>query len=215
MLFMRALFLASFLFGVSSRPAFAAQKVRALIVLNEGYRPEEYFEPRKIFDKEGFEVKVAGHYKGNILPSRRHVAETPPVPADFTFADASVRDFDVVVFVGGNGAWNDFLPNSDVHRILLDATKENKFTALICAATGLLATAQNLDGDHPQFKGKHVTGYFEVEGLLKRVGLVNYDKGADGKPYVVTEGRLITGRDPMSAQLFGQTIVKALKTSAK
>ena len=184
---------------------------KVLMVLNEGYRPEEYFTPRKSFDQAGFDVKVAGHYEGKILPSRKHISEVPPVPTDLTFDRVLVKDYDAVVFVGGNGAWNDFLPSPAVHKILLDSIKDEKITALICAATGLLATADNLDGAHPHFKGRHVTGFFEVAGILKRLGLVNYDSGVDGKPFVVTDGKLITGRDPISAELFGRTIVAALK----
>lgn len=194
---------------LSQSAALAAPKI--LMVLNEGYRPEEYFEPRKIFDQAGFAVKVASHYKGNVLPSRKHISEVPPVPADLTFEEVSVNGYDAVVFVGGNGAWNEFLPSPAVHKILLDSVKEGKLTALICAATGLLATAGNLDGTHPQFKDRHVTGFFEVEGLLKKVGLLNYDGGTPGKPYVVTDGKLITGRDPISSKLFGETIVTALR----
>ena len=92
----------------------------------------------------------------------------------------------------------------------------NGFDAVVfVGATGLLATANNLDGEHPQFKGKRVTGYYEVGGLLKNVGLVNYDKGVAGKPFVVTDGRLITARDPLSAQLFGRTILKAIENNGQ
>lgn len=186
------------------------QARKVLIVLNEGYRPEEYFEPRKIFDKAGFAVTVAGHYEGKILPSKKHISEVPPVKTDLIFQKVTVADYDAVVFVGGNGAWNEFLPNPAVHKILMASVDQHKLTALICAATGLLATANNLDGAHPQFKGRHVTGFFEVEGILRQVGLVNFDKGAEGKPFVVKDGKLITGRDPMSAELFGQTIASEL-----
>jgi len=189
----------------------APKAARVLIVLNEGYRPEEYFEPRKLFDNAGFHVKVASHYTGNVLPSRPHIREVPPVPSDLTFDKVSVDDYDAVIFVGGNGAWNDFMPNPDVHKILLNSMKAGKLTALICAATGLLATAGNLDGQHPQFEGKHVTGFFEVEGMLKTLGHLKYDAGVAKQPYVVTDGKLITGRDPISAKLFGETIVAALK----
>lgn len=92
----------------------------------------------------------------------------------------------------------------------MSAFQKHKITALICAATGLLATANNLDGEHPQFQGFHVTGYFEVAGLLKYVGKVNYDSGKKDKPNVIVDGNLITGRDPSSAQLFGQTVADAV-----
>ena len=205
---MKHLLLLPLLFVASK--SFAASTPRVLMVLNQGYRPEEYFEPRKLFDAAKFSVKVAARYEGDVLPSRSHISEVPPIHADVVFEKVSVLDFDAIVFVGGNGAWNDLLPSPAVHKILLDATKAGKITALICAATGLLATANNLDGTHPQFAGRNATGYFEVEGLLKNVGNLKYDGGLPGKPYVVTDGKLITGRDPISAKLFGETIVKAL-----
>jgi protease I len=191
----------------------SSQKI--LIVLNQGYRPEEYFEPRKLFDEAGLQVTVAAREVGSVLPSKKHISEVPPVPATVAFDHVVAKDYDAIVFVGGNGAWNDLLPNPNVHKILLDSVKSGKITALICAATGLLATAGNLDGDHPQFQGRHVTGYFEVEGILKKVGLVNYDGGAVGLPYVVTDGKLITGRDPSSAKLFGKSVIAALKSVEK
>ena len=189
----------------------AESSKKILMVVNYGYRPEEYFSPRSLFDIAGFNVKVAAHYEGTVLPSKSHITEVPAVKVDLTFQNVNVNDFDAVVFVGGNGAWNDFLPNPDVHKILLESIRQKKVTALICAATGLLATADNLDGNHPTFKGRHVTGYFEVAGLLKQMGLVNYDSGVAGKPFVVIDQNLITARDPMSAIDFGEAIVAALK----
>ena len=208
---MKTLFFISLALFLVSSVSLATQRPKVLMVINEGYRPEEYFEPRKLFDAAGFDVKVAAHYMGSVLPSRSHISEVPPIPADLTFDKTSASDYDAVVFVGGNGAWNDMIPSPAVHKILLESVQAGKITALVCAATGLLATANNLDGNHPQFKGRHVTGYFEVEGLLKQVGQVKYDSGVAGKPYVVTDGKLITGRDPISAKLFGETIVSALQ----
>jgi protease I len=198
--------------SISLTPAlsWAVAPKKILMVLNEGYRPEEYFVPRKLFDKEGFQVEVAAHYEEDVHPSRKHIAEVPPIKVDVIFDRVSVKDYDAIVFVGGNGAWNKMLPIPSVHKILLDSIREEKITALICASTGLLATADNLDGLHPKFKGRHVTGYYEVEGLLTRVGQVNFEKGDAKKPFVVVDGKLITGRDPLSAELFGKTIVQML-----
>lgn len=209
-------YFAIFIFGtlfcvLHSANAEAKPKQKILIVINENYRPEEYFEPRKIFDREGYDVQVASHHAGEVRPSRKHISEVPPVIADLTFEKVTVANYDAIVFVGGNGAWNEFLPNPNVHKILLDSAKQGKITALICAATGLLALANNLDGEHPQFKGRHVTGYFETEGLLKKIGLLNFDRGPAGKAFVVVDEKLITGRDPISAKLFGESIVKSLK----
>lgn len=191
----------------------ANSPIKVLMVVNEGYRPEEYFEPREAFDHAGFEVKIAGNNGESLHPSRAHIREVAPLKVDFTFDRVFVKDYDAVVFVGGNGAWNDFLPNTYVHKILLESVRTGKITALICAATGLLATANNLSGESPQFKDRHVTGYSEVEGLLKRLGQLNYERGIQGKPLVISDGNLITGKDPSSAKIFGATIVSALRRS--
>ena len=70
----------------------AATPHRVLIILNEGYRPEEYFEPRKLFEEAGYQVKVAAHYAGVVRPSRKHISEVPAVPADLTFDQVSVQN---------------------------------------------------------------------------------------------------------------------------
>lgn len=58
-----------------------------------------------------------------------------------------------------------------------------------------------------------MTGYFRVEGMLRNLGKVDYDPGVADKPYVVVDGNLITGRDPLSAQRFGETMVERLSSS--
>jgi len=94
---------------------------------------------------------------------------------------------------------------------LINSVKSKKMVVgLICAGTGILATANNFDGSTPQFKGRHVTGYGEVSGLLKHQGQVNYESGDLIKPHVVEDENLIIGRDPMPSQLFADTIIKRL-----
>jgi putative intracellular protease/amidase len=56
-----------------------------------------------------------------------------------------------------------------------------------------------------------VTGYFRAEGILRQLGRVNYDPGEKGKPFVVIDGKLITGRDPDSSVLFGETVARELQ----
>jgi|GEM_PF-1776341 len=193
----------------------AVNQTRVLMIVDQGYRPEEYFQPRKLFEKAGFSVEVAALVAGVVLPSRSHINEVPPIPVDVTTDRVLVQNYDAIVFVGGNGAWNEFLPNTAIHRILIESIHANKVTALICAATGLLATANNFSGETPQFQGRHVTGYFEVEGILRKLGKLNYDGGTPGKPFVVTDGILITGRDPSSAQIFGETVINQIKSFKK
>ena len=73
--------------------------------------------------------------------------------------------------------------------------------------------------------GKNVTGFtnteeaavqltdivpFLVEDMLVKNG-GNYSKGADWQPYVVTDGKLITGQNPASSEPAAQAVLRQLK----
>lgn len=184
--------------------------VRVLMIINEGFMAPEYYEPRKLFDQAGFKVTVAAKYAGMIAPDKRNTE--PPVKADLSFEQVRLSDYDALTFAGGNGAWTDYFPSDTVHKLLTEALQTQMVTGLICASTGLLGMANNYNGQAvPVAKGRHVTGYFRVEGLLRELGQVNYDGGDPKQPYVVVDGNLITGRDPMSSLSFGETLVQILK----
>ena len=200
------------LFLIFATPSHAAQK-KVLMMVSNGFYAPEYFHPRAEFDKAGFKVTVASQYGGQVRPDRRQWKSHSDVTADKKFSEIDPANYDAIVFAGGNSAWEDFFPNQDVHKLLTHFVKsDKKIAALLCSSTGLLGIANNLDGDGTPFaKGRHVTGYKRVKGILTKMGEVNYDGGVEGKPYVVVDKNLVTGRDPSSSQLFGETITKLLK----
>jgi len=210
---MYKILLITFLF--STELAFASPK-KILMIINEGFQVDEYFTPRALFAKEGYEIETASKYGGKVNPGKRYIPDYKPVQTDLSFEQIKIEDYDAITFSGGAGAWTDYFPNKMLHQVLLKAVKNKKMVVgLICAGTGVLATANNLDGSTPQFKGRLVTGYGEVSGLLKLQGQVHYESGDLNKPYVVEDENLVTGRDPMSSQLFGETIVKKLNSNKK
>lgn len=204
--------LLTLLLTLASCASFAHPQKRVLMVINEGFQIDEYFTPRRIFEEAGFEITVASRFGGEVRPGRKYWDTTAPVKADLNFSEIDVAAYDAITFTGGGGAWSDYFPDQTLHKVLMAAVKrEDMVVGLICAATGLLAVAQNLDGSNPQFKNRHVTGYADVSGLLKTQGQVNYDAGDLTKPKVVVDGNLVTGRDPMSAGLFGQKVLELLR----
>ena len=198
------------LLSLVSLSSYAAEKKILMLVSNGFYAPE-YYTPRAIFEKNNFQITVAAKYSGLTYPDRRNV-DFEPVKADITFKEVNIDDYDAFVFAGGNGAWEDFFPNETIHKLISEAMNQNKVVALLCTATGLLGMANNFSGEgEPIAKGRNVTGYKRVEGILKFLGKVNYITGEKGKPHVIVDGNLITGRDPISSELFGKTVVNALK----
>ncbi len=190
-----------------------AKNVKTIVmVINEGFWAPEYYEPRAIFDHDGYQITVAGEVAGLIHPDSRNT-EFAAVRADITYEQIDISKYDAITFAGGNGAWTSYFPNPVIYKVLAEAfAKKDMITALLCSSTGLLGVANNFDGKStPIAKGRHVTGYYRVVALLKNIGQVSYDAGEKDKPFVVVDKNLITGRDPMSAELFGREVSKKLK----
>lgn len=184
---------------------------KVLMMVSEGFYAPEYYVPLKAFESKGIQVVTATKYAVTTQPDRRQLGEYPAVKGDLTFDKIEVADFDAIVFAGGNGAWEDFFPNADVHKALTQFIKAGKVVALLCSSTGLLGVANNLDGNgEPIAKGRRVTGYERVEGLLTKMGQVKYSAGEKGRPHVVVDGNLITGRDPISSELFAEKVIEVL-----
>ncbi|MCB9091205.1 MAG: DJ-1/PfpI family protein [Halobacteriovoraceae bacterium] len=199
-----------FVFMLACNSVFAAPKV--LFMVSDGFYAPEYYEPLKIFKKAGFTITTAAKYNSSVRPDRRQVDQYPSVNPDITFDKVVASKYDAIVFAGGNGAWEDFFPNENVHKLLTHFMTEGKVTALLCSSTGLLGVANNLSGSgKPIAVGRKATGYKRVKGLLVELGKVEYFSGESGKPFVIVDQNLITGRDPLSSKLFGETVVKVIK----
>ncbi|HXH30997.1 MAG TPA: DJ-1/PfpI family protein [Bacteriovoracaceae bacterium] len=188
-----------------------AQSQRILFMVNRGFNAHEFYVPLEVFKKAGHRVTTATLEASVTLPDHRQLKDFPGVRGDLTFKQINFQDFDAIVFAGGNGSWEDYFPNEDVHRVLTQFMASGKIVALVCASTGLLGVANNLDGQGtPIAAGRNVTGYYKVEGLLRVLGKVRYHPGKKGQPFVVVDRNLITGRDPESAELFAKTVVEEL-----
>ena len=176
-----------FLLTLVSLNSFAVPK-KVLMFVSGGFYAPEYYTPRALIEKEGHEVTVAAKYEGLTMPDRRNI-EYSPVRADITFDQVNVEDYDAFVFAGGNGAWEDFFPNPDVHRVVTEALNQGKILALLCSSTGLLGVTNNLSGEgEPVAVGRNVTGYKRVRGLMIKMGKVNYSTGVEGQPHVFVDG---------------------------
>jgi len=207
---MKTIFVMLFLWAFTSQAGTHFPK-RVLMMVSEGFYAPEYYKPLKAFKEAGFLVTTATKYNRPTKPDERQLQTASPVIPDLTFKQINANDYDAIVFAGGNGAWEDFFPNRDVHKALTSFMGQKKLVALLCSSTGLLGFANNLDAKGtPIAKGAKTTGYEKVEGILTVLGKVNLLTGDKNKPFVVTDGNLITGRDPMSSNLFAETIIHYL-----
>ncbi|MDR3431364.1 MAG: type 1 glutamine amidotransferase domain-containing protein [Rouxiella aceris] len=137
-------------------------------------------------------------------------------------AEIDANEFDAIFYPGGHGPLWDLA--QDPHSIALIQAfwQAGKPVAAVCHAPGVLCQVE-ID-DIPLVKDKHVTGFsnseeeavqltdivpFLVEDELKKNG-GEYSKAADWRPYVMVDGKLITGQNPASSSTVAQALLKML-----
>jgi protease I len=185
------LFIGFQLQSISYAEGVSAMKRVVMIIAQENFRDEELLQPKKILEEAGITVKVASRAKGEatgMLGAR--------VLPDMTLQDINVRDFDAIIFVGGQGAsiyWDDPF----AHSIANDANSAGKLVAAICIAPVTLAKAGLL-------KGKKATVWASEEGELTSEG-ARYTAKA-----VERDGNIITATGPAAAVEFAKKLVEAL-----
>ncbi|MFD2247795.1 type 1 glutamine amidotransferase domain-containing protein [Pontibacter ruber] len=139
-------------------------------------------------------------------------------------SEVRAEDYDAVFYPGGHGPLWDLASDRDSIRLIEDFTKQHKPVAAVCHGPAVLAEAK-APGGEPLVKGKKVAGFtnseeeavqltnivpFLLEDRLKELG-GNYSKVDDWKPYVVTDGLLITGQNPASSEPAAEELLRMLQ----
>ncbi|MBT9458325.1 MAG: type 1 glutamine amidotransferase domain-containing protein [Burkholderiaceae bacterium] len=205
-----------------------------------GFWLEEFAAPYYVFQDAGAAITLASPLGGQPPldpksddPSaqteatkrfRADPAATAQLAKTAPLSDIKAEDFDAVFYPGGHGPLWDLA--EDPHSIALIETmaRAGKPVSAVCHAPGVLRHAMNADGT-PLVSGRKVTGFtnseeaavqltdvvpFLVEDMLKANGGV-YSKGADWQPYVLTDGRLVTGQNPASSEQAATAVLALLR----
>ena len=162
-----------------------------MVIAPRDFRDEEYFEPKAILEKAGFDVITSSFKVGEVQGAGGKTTQ-----ADVLVSEVKPEEFQAVVFVGGPGMV-DLVNNPDLIKLAKQFCEAQKIVSAICVAPSILANAGIL-------KGLSATGWSGItQNLLQ--------KGANviNKP-VVWSGKVITAEGPMASQEFGETLVKAL-----
>ncbi len=136
-------------------------------------------------------------------------------------------DFDTAFYPGGHGPLWDLAEDHNSVKLIESFLAANKPVALVCHAPGALRHVKKPDGT-PLVEGKKVAGFtnseeaamgltdvvpFLVEDELKAKGGL-YSKGPDLKPYIVSDGLLITGQNPASSGPAAKALIEQLSKAA-
>ena len=141
-------------------------------------------------------------------------------------ADISAADYDAVFYPGGHGPLWDLTDDKESIALIEDMFAAGKPVAAVCHAPAVLRNTVAPDGA-PLIEGKSVTGFSnseeeavqltDVVPYLLEDELVlkggNYSKSSDWHPYVVTDGKLITGQNPASSEQAAQAVLASLSST--
>jgi len=208
-----------------------------------GFWLEEFAAPYYIFKDAGVDVTVVSPKGGHPPLDPKSDAADAQTEATRRFkADSaaqavlahtgklsgvSAEAFDALFYPGGHGPLWDLAEDADSIKLIETMAAAGKTVSAVCHAPGVFRRALAADGS-PLVKGKKVTGFtnteeaavelthivpFLVEDMLVKNGGI-YSKGADWKPYVVTDGKLITGQNPASSAAAAQAVLSQLKSGS-
>jgi len=163
-----------------------------LIPLAQGCEELEAVTVIDLLRRAGLEVITAGLDDQPVTASRG-----TRLLADTTLDAALLRDYDMVVLPGGQPGADNLDQDARIHALLHRMSQQGKYTAAICAAPKVLATAGLL-------AGKHATGY---PGVLEKLNLGDVQLNSQA---VVTDGKVITSRGPGTAMDFALELIELL-----
>ncbi len=168
-----------------------------LIPLAQGCEELEAVTVIDLLRRAGVEVITAGLDDQPVKASRGTV-----LMPDTTLEAVLDRDFEMIVLPGGLPGADHLNNDPRIHTLLLQMTDAGKYTAAICAAPKVLASAGLLNG-------KHATSF---PGALDNIQTDNLQY--EQTP-VVVDGKVITSRGPGTAMDFALTLIEHLLSKAK
>lgn len=168
----------------------------AIFIAFQGFRDEEYSEPKKALEAAGHQVTTVSTARGEARGKFRVTALV-----DKVLDEIDPADFDALALVGGPGAL-EYLDNPRVHALFRKAAELGKVYGAICISPVVLAHAGLL-------KGRNVTCWPDGAAEVAKGG-GNYT-GAE----LEIDGKLITASGPVPARKYGQAIAEALKQEGK
>ncbi|HNZ87362.1 MAG TPA: DJ-1/PfpI family protein [Methanofastidiosum sp.] len=159
-------------------------------VAQEGFRDEELFIPRSIFEERGFTVTVVSHNTGTAWSKFGKIIEVLGIE------DINLENYDAFLLVGGPGSF-EYSDDKTLHNYIKDAEKKLKLVGAICYSPNIMAKAGVL-------KGKRATVWGEPD-------IFNEQKVIFDNKNVVKDGKIITANGPDAALEWAKEIISYLE----
>jgi putative intracellular protease/amidase len=204
-----------------------------------GFWLEEFTSPYYEFIDNGYDVAIASP-KGGKPPvdpkscqKENQTESTQRFEKDkaaqgtlentMVLSQVSASDYDTLFLPGGHGPMWDLSADKNMKKLVEDFYSDKKIISAVCHGPAGLLQATDQDGNSI-LKDKKITGFtnneesivgltkvvpFSLENRMKELG-GKFEKGQDFKPFVVSDGQLITGQNPKSSILAAEKVVEIL-----
>ena len=199
---------------------------------------EEFTTPYYIFLDAGYEVVVASP-KGGAVPidpsslgedyqtesTRRYMASPCKVLENsLKLADCKTDDYAAVFYPGGHGPMWDLATDPTNARLIEHMDAAGKIIGAVCHGPAALLSAKTPEG-HPFIRDKRISAFsnaeeeavglqhavpFSLEDNIKVLG-GQYSCALKWLGHHTVDGNLVTGQNPQSAVLVGQSMVELLQ----
>ncbi|OLS64350.1 type 1 glutamine amidotransferase domain-containing protein [Pseudomonas putida] len=204
-----------------------------------GFWLEEFAAPYYVFKDAGAEVVLASPAGGqppldpkSELPdfqtelTQRFKADPEAqraLASTVKLDSIEASDFDTVFYPGGHGPLWDLAESPRSIALIEAFERAGKPIGFVCHAPGVLRHVKAADGS-PLVGGRRVTGFtngeeadvqltdvvpFLIEDEFQRLGGL-YEKTGNWQPFVVVDGRLVTGQNPASSEDAAKALLKLL-----
>jgi putative intracellular protease/amidase len=139
-------------------------------------------------------------------------------------SEVSPDEYDTLFLPGGHGPMWDLSQDKDLKKLVERFYNNNKIISAVCHGPAGLIQATDKNGDSI-LKNKRITGFtndeeefvkldktvpFSLENKLKELG-GHFEKTENFKPFIVSDGQIITGQNPASSFLAARKVVEVLR----
>ncbi|MCX2896371.1 type 1 glutamine amidotransferase domain-containing protein [Pseudomonas mandelii] len=169
---------------------------RVAILVTDGFEQVELTGPKQALEEAGARVDILSAEEGQVK-GWNHDKPADDFQVDGTFKGASVDHYDAIVLPGGVQNSDTIRIDQDAQHLVKTGTSAGKPIAVICHGAWLLVSAGLVNG-------KTLTSFKTLRDDLVNAGANWVDKE------VVTDGNLISSRQPDDIPAFNRELIAAL-----
>lgn len=196
-------------------PYYAFKDAGAEVVLASPAGGQPPLDPKS--DLPDFQTELTHRFKAD-PEAQKALASTVKLET------VKAEDFDTVFYPGGHGPLWDLAELPASIRLIEAFERAGKPIGFVCHAPGVLRHVKAADGS-PLVQGRKVTGFtnseeaaveltdvvpFLIEDEFRKLG-ATYQKGVDWAPFVVVDGKLVTGQNPASSEDAAKALLEQLR----